>query len=137
MSSRARACAAASLVFFAAACSPDSTAPEADAPSMAPAAVAAGQADDAVVPGELVIRTRDGASADQVARNHGLAVASRNGQFQVLRVPAGQERRMAAQIGADRAVEWAEPNYLRQPTAIHPNLWAFYNPGGLNMRYSR
>jgi subtilisin family serine protease len=33
-------------------------------------------------------------------------------------------------------VVYAEPNYLRQPTAINPNLWAFYNPGRLNMKFS-
>jgi subtilisin family serine protease len=34
-------------------------------------------------------------------------------------------------------VVYAEPNYLRQPTAIDPKLWAFYNPGSLNMKFTR
>jgi serine protease len=32
--------------------------------------------------------------------------------------------------------EWAEPNYIRQPQAIDPKLWAFYNPGGLTAYFN-
>ncbi len=134
MSSRARTCVAIGLGIVVAACAPDVTTPDA-APQLT-AAVAAAQ-DEEVVTGELVVKTRDGTTIEQVARSHGLAVGGRGNRFGVLRVTPGQERRMAAQLGADRAVQWAEPNFLRQPTAIHPNLWAFYNPGGLNMTYSR
>jgi subtilisin family serine protease len=32
---------------------------------------------------------------------------------------------------------YAEPNYLRQPTAaVDAKLWAFYNPGNLNMKFT-
>jgi subtilisin family serine protease len=34
-------------------------------------------------------------------------------------------------------VEYAEPNYLREITAVDPKLWAFYNPGGLTMTFTR
>lgn len=134
MNSRARLSLTIGLGVLAASCSPDVTAPD-TAPAFAASAVSI-QGDD-VVAGELVVKARDGASIDAVARAHGLAIGSRGNQFHVLRVPSGQEKRLAAELSADRAVEWAEPNYLRQPTAIHPNLWAFYNPGGLNMTYSR
>ena len=35
----------------------------------------------------------------------------------------------------DPQVEWAEPNYVRHVDAIDPRLWAFVNPGGLNMSF--
>jgi subtilisin family serine protease len=55
----------------------------------------------------------------------------------ILRGPAGTERTLAARLTADPQVLWAEPDYLRQPTAIDPRLWAFYNPGGLTIYYTR
>ena len=137
MTSRARARAAATLVLFAAACSPDSSISETDSRGIAPAAVAARQDVDDVVPGEVVVKTRDGAPIDRVMTAHGLSMAARGAHFQVMRVAPGMERRMADELASDPNVEWAEPNYLRQPTAINPNLWAFYNPGGLNMRYTK
>jgi len=45
-------------------------------------------------------------------------------------------RSAAAALRGDARVVWAEPNYLRQTTAVNPKLWAFYNPGGLNMKYT-
>lgn len=137
MTYRARAVAAASLALLAVACAPEPTSPDPDATGLAAAIVASGQDTDAVVPGELVVKTRDPASIDRIARGRGLGLATRGDRFHVLRVPPGQERRLAAELGADAEVEWAEPNYLRQPTAINPNLWAFYNPGGLNMKYTK
>jgi len=49
---------------------------------------------------------------------------------------AGNEQSNARALRDDDRVEYAEPNYLRQATTINPNLWAFYNPGGLNMRFT-
>ena len=46
----------------------------------------------------------------------------------------GSERALAARLAADPRVEFAEPNYLRQVDA-DSRLWAFYNPGGLNMSF--
>jgi hypothetical protein len=40
-------------------------------------------------------------------------------------------------MGADAQVVWAEPNYLRQTTTIDSELWAFYNPGGLTISFTR
>jgi subtilisin family serine protease len=90
------------------------------------------------MPGEIIVSMRDGADVSDVARDHGLAlgVAGYANSFFVLRGQAGNERALAAQLGGDARVAYAEPNYLRQPTTISPNLWAFYNPGGLNMKYS-
>jgi len=92
-----------------------------------------------VMSGEIIVKLRAGADAQEVGRAHGLAFGF-NGyknSFAVLRGAAGSERNDAAALKADTRVEYAEPNYLRQPTAINPNLWAFYNPGGLNMKYTR
>jgi serine protease len=51
-------------------------------------------------------------------------------------VSRGSEASEAARLSADPRVEWAEPNYLRQATAIDPKLWAFFNPGGLTAYFS-
>jgi serine protease len=42
---------------------------------------------------------------------------------------------MAARLAADPDVEYAEPNYIRHVDAIDSRLWAFLNPGGLNMSF--
>jgi serine protease len=49
----------------------------------------------------------------------------------------GNERALAARLGADASVEWAEPDYLRQPTEVDPRLWAFFNPGGVSISFTR
>jgi len=88
--------------------------------------------------GEVIVRVREGASVDAVASEHGLAVgeAGYRNSFVIMRGQAGNERGQANGLRGDARVEFAEPNYLRQPTAIDPNLWAFYNPGGLNMKFT-
>jgi subtilisin family serine protease len=55
----------------------------------------------------------------------------------LLRGAAGNERALAARLGDDPAVVYAEPDYLRQPTAVDPRLWAFYNPGGMTVDFTR
>jgi subtilisin family serine protease len=95
---------------------------------------------DEVMQGQVIVGLRDMAQADAVARAHGLAVGQRGlrGDWLVMHgAAAGTERGKAAEMAADSRVRYAEPNYLRQPTAINPNLWAFYNPGGLNMRFTK
>jgi subtilisin family serine protease len=39
-------------------------------------------------------------------------------------------------LRADTRVEFAEPNYLRQPSEIRPELWAFHNPGGRTVTFT-
>jgi serine protease len=99
---------------------------------------ALGRQDDAVMPGEILVKGRAGADLAAIARDHGLELAGAGygQQFHVLRGPVGNERAAARSVALDAGIEWAEPNYLRQVTAINPNLWAFYNPGGLNMKYT-
>jgi subtilisin family serine protease len=95
---------------------------------------------DEVMAGQVIVGLRDMSQADAVARAHGLALGQRGlrGDWLVMQgAAAGTERGKAAELAADSRVRYAEPNYLRQPTAINPNLWAFYNPGGLNMRYTK
>ncbi len=96
------------------------------------------QGTDAVMPGEVLVKLRPGVAAAGFAASHGLRVgaAVAGGRLVVLHGTAGSERALAARLGQDPTVAYAEPNYLRQTTAINPNLWAFYNPGGLNMKYT-
>ena len=129
--------AVAALALLAAACSdgaqktlgPDVDGPRALAPNRIP---------ESVVPGEILVKFKPGMSANVVSGRHGLRL-SRSGYasaFEVLQTAAGNEVAAARAMAADPSVEWAEPNYLRQPHAINPNLWAFFNHGGLNMKYS-
>lgn len=96
-------------------------------------------APEQVMAGEIIVKVRDGASAEAVGRDHGLAFGYQGyrNSFAVLRGAGGAEHANARALKLDARVVYAEPNYLRQPTTINPNLWAFYNPGGLNMKYSR
>lgn len=91
-----------------------------------------------VVPGEVIVKLRAGSSLDEVRATHGVALARVGHQaaFHVVAGAVGGEHALASRLAADARVEWAEPNYLRQPHAIDPKLWAFYNPGGLNMLYT-
>lgn len=131
---------AVSILALAAACQdipqPTAAAPEAQLSQLPAAAV---QARDAVMPGELVVRVRQDADVAAVAADHGLAVAERGygNAFVVMRGAVGNETALAARLGADARVEWAEPNYLRQPTGIDPRLWAFENPGGLFLKFTK
>ncbi|HEU4700182.1 MAG TPA: S8 family serine peptidase [Gemmatimonadales bacterium] len=111
---------------------------EATAAAPAVAAAAAGSAREEVMPGEVLVKVRAGTDVADLARGHGLAVAGRGYQdaFVVLKGATGAEHANARAVAADRRVVYAEPNYLRHTTAINPNLWAFYNPGGLNMKFT-
>ena len=107
-------------------------------PPLAGTPAALSQAPEEVMDGEIIVRLADDADAATVAQDNGLqlAQAMRPARFFVLRGAAGAELRRARLLLRDSRVVYAEPNYLRKPTAINPNLWAFRNPGGLNMKYS-
>lgn len=91
-----------------------------------------------VMPGEVVVKVRDGADVAAVAAAHGASVDHHGykNEFAVLRGAVGNERALAARIGGDARVEYAEPNYLRQTDAIDPRVWAFFNPGNLTVKYT-
>jgi subtilisin family serine protease len=97
------------------------------------------QGPDQVMPGEVMVKLRPGVGPQGVAALGGLQVVDRpaGGRFAVYLTKIGGERAMAARLRQDPNVEWAEPNYLRHPHAIDARLWAFRNPGGLNMFYSK
>lgn len=102
-------------------------------------AAAAPQAQDRVLPGELLVRVRPGEDEAAVAAAYGVAV-SRHGldnAFAVMRGAAGNEIALAARMRGDSRVEWAEPNWLRQADDVDPALlWAFRNPGGLTISFT-
>jgi len=90
-----------------------------------------------VMPGRVLARLADGADPAEVGRAHGLAVAQRHRGFIAFQGAAGNERALAARLAGDDRVVWAEPDFLRQTTTIDPRLWAFHNPGGLSVDYTR
>jgi serine protease len=122
-----------------AACSPDLTSPTTASDAAAGVALLrTSQGPEQVVAGEVIVALRAGADYTAVATRHGMAVARTGyrGAFAVLRTDAGAERAAAHDLSTDANVRYAEPNYLRQPTTIDSRLWAFRNPGGLNMKYT-
>jgi subtilisin family serine protease len=134
--SRYRIAAAGLLTLAAAACADAPNAPEARPTEIAPRQ----SVSDAVVPGEVLVKMKAGfALSDldggdtRISFNRSLVAASRTA---VVGVERGAERAEAARLMQDDRVEYAEPNYLRQPTAIDPKLWAFYNPGNLTAYFS-
>lgn len=110
---------------------------EASSADPIPGSFRAAQGIEAVMPGELIVKLRPGVGPQTVAGLGGLRLIERpaGGRFGLYLVPTGEERLRAAALRQDPNVEYAEPNYLRQPHAIDPRLWAFFNPGGLNMKY--
>lgn len=90
---------------------------------------------EAVVPGEIIVGLREGVTLEAVAARHGLGRGVAQRGFASFTVARGSERALAARVAADPGVAFAEPNYLRQPDAIDSRLWAFVNPGGLNMSF--
>lgn len=118
------------------ACSDIPVQPDSQAPSFSQMGASA---PEQVMPGEIIVKPRAGAGISAIATAHGLVVAARGvgGRFFVLRGVTGNEHANAAALRGDARVQYAEPNFLRQPTVIDARLWAFYNPGGLNMKYSR
>lgn len=94
-------------------------------------------APEQVMAGEVIVKVASGASVADIARAHGLSVGETGygNAFVVLHGAAGSEQANARALAADSRVVYAEPNFLRQPT-VDPKLWAFRNPGGLNMKYT-
>lgn len=123
---------------FLAACSESPVQPGDAPPSPLFSATSQG-APEAVMPGDVIVKFRPGTDAAAFASARGLQVSEVGigGRFHVLRGAIGAEHANAAALGREAAVEYAEPNYLRQPTAIDSRLWAFYNPGGLNMKFTK
>lgn len=107
--------------------------------TLTPGMLNTAQGVEAVMPGELIVKLRPGTGPQTVAGLSGLQLVDRpaGGRFGVYLVAVGQERLQAARLRQDPGVEYAEPNFLRQPHAIDPRLWAFFNPGGLNMLYTK
>jgi len=91
-----------------------------------------------VMPGEVIVKLKDGTAPQSVAGLGGLRLIDRpaGGRLGIFLVPVGEELARARALRKDPNVVYAEPNYLRQTHAIDPRLWAFRNPGGLNMLYS-
>jgi subtilisin family serine protease len=108
------------------------------AAALAPALNVQQQA-ERVVPGRILARLADGANAATVASTHGVAFDRMvaDGTIAMFNGAAGNERALAARLGGDAQVVYAEPDYLRQTTAIDPRMWAFYNPGGLTVLGTR
>ena len=109
-------------------------------PGTASAPIAAAPAQQAadVVPGRVLVRLREGTDAAAFAQRNGLVVERvADGAFVSLRGAAGNERALAVRLGAEADVVWAEPDHLRQTTEIDPKLWAFRNPGGLSVIFTR
>jgi subtilisin family serine protease len=125
--SHIRIAAAALLAATLAACSDTPSAPDA---APVPEPISTRQSVEEVVPGEILIKMKDGISLDVLTggstglrlERH-LAASSR---ASVLRVEPGRERAEAARLAADPRVEYAEPNYIRRVQG-----WEHTNPGGL------
>ncbi|HEU0016005.1 MAG TPA: S8 family serine peptidase [Longimicrobium sp.] len=92
-----------------------------------------------VVPGEVVVKFRSGVNVAAQAGAYGASIGHMGykNAFAVLRTARGSERMLAARLENDPNVEYAEPNYLRKPTAIDSRLWALYNPGNLTITYTK
>jgi serine protease len=90
-----------------------------------------------VVPGEVLVKFKDGIDAEAKAKGKGLGLLKKGyaDAFVILSTSRGNENAVANVLKNDADVEWAEPNYLRQPDT-DARLWAFYNPGGLNMTFT-
>src|SRR5215211_1836834 len=138
--SRMRTLLLATVVLGVAACSDDAVQPDTNSTpadlSLLGLRVSTGP--EQVMPGEIIVKLKAGVDAATVGKAHGLALSGRGYKdaFVVLKGSVGAEHAAAAALRKDARVEYAEPNYLRQPTAVNPNLWAFYNPGGLNMKFT-
>src|SRR5215213_10425578 len=111
-----------------AACSSETPVAPSESVEGGPASLAIQAAPELVMEGEIIVGMRDGADVSAVAREHGLDLgyAGYRNAFFVLRGPAGNEHAQAAGLRSGARVAYAEPNYLRQPTAIRPELWAFF-----------
>jgi subtilisin family serine protease len=137
--SRLRTTLALSAVAALAACTDSPVASTTIDPSQ-PAAFAKADADEPVVPGEVIVKMKDGSTftLEALVSKHGAKKgnAGYKKAFDVLKTAKGNERALAALLAADPNVEYAEPNWIRHVDVVDSRLWAFFNPGGLNMKFS-
>lgn len=123
-----------------AACSDTPVSPSKDmaAPQLALTRISGTSDVEQIVPGEVLVKFKDGVNAETKAKGQGLGLLKQGyaNAFVILSAGRGNENAVANVLKNDPDVEWAEPNYLRQPDATDSRLWAFYNPGGLNMQYT-
>jgi subtilisin family serine protease len=84
------------------------------------------------------VKFKDGVDAVAKTNGKGLGILKKGyaDAYVIVGTGRGNENALANVLKNDADVEWAEPNYLRQLDATDSRLWAFYNPGGLNMRYT-
>jgi subtilisin family serine protease len=109
-------------------------------PALSPESAALARADveDPMVAGEVIVKLRDGSTVtvDALVSKHGAKKGAKGYRnFDIVETKAGNERALAAKLAADPDVEYAEPNWIRHTDAVDSRLWAFYNPGGLNMSF--
>ncbi|HET7231614.1 MAG TPA: S8 family serine peptidase [Longimicrobium sp.] len=93
---------------------------------------------DRFVPGQVLVKFKDGLNtAVRASLLNGAAVrgVGYKNAYEIMDVEPGTEAATAAALSNDENVEWASLNYIRQTDAIDSRLWAFFNPGGLNMSF--
>lgn len=92
---------------------------------------------DDVVEGEILVKLKGGVDAKALGDKHDVIPGEKGDKdaFLIMITGSGKEKTKAKELAEDPDVEWAEPNYLRQPT-VDAKLWAFYNPGGMRMSYT-
>ncbi len=100
---------------------------------------------DRVMPGRVLARFKEGADPVTVGRAYGLTLEKMGygNSFAILKGAVGNERALAARLKGDAQVISAEPDWIREPheddscAGIDTRLWAFCNPGGLEITITR
>ena len=127
-----RLAAAALLALSVAACSDQPSAPSSEP---RPEPIVLQQQQEEIVPGEILIKMKNGISLDVLTSSStGLRLERHltpSSRASVLRVERGRERAEATRLAADPRVEYAEPNYIRRVQG-----WEHYNPGGLTAYFN-
>jgi subtilisin family serine protease len=130
--SQSRIAAAALLTLALGACSDQPSAPSSEP---RPEPLALQQQQEEVVPGEILVKMKNGISLDVLTRNQpGLRLNRqlvKTSRVSVLGVAPGRERAEAARLAADPRVEYAHPNYIRRIQG-----WEHTNPGGLTAYFN-
>jgi serine protease len=127
------------LTFAACSDAPEPLAPADPSANLVQPAFGIAQEVERVMAGRVLARLTDGADPAAVGRGYGLEVERERPGYVMFRGAAnGSERALAARMGGDAQIVWAEPDYLRQTTDVDPSLlWAFNNPGGMEIYYTR
>jgi thermitase len=135
-----------SIALFAFACSEDAPSPVEPAAGLVPSAALSPAAGESFVSGRVVARFRPGAPVAQLVAAQGAAVHRELALgAKLLSVPAGRELQVAAALGRNPHVEFAEPDWIRTlgiPCATGdctpPNdtyfgyKWDLHNDGSVN-----